>query len=887
MRLAFVSVLLAATVACSDDRLTLPLAAQAGDLTAIAYWKDGRPQIALRAFEAGQPFEVDADRDRPVYTYLLEPAMFVEPDGAPLTPQRLADVQLRRNQDPRRADECGRCLASTAEAPQPIFAGDACTVPRFAPAAAWQGDAPTCFGSVDGRLCAPGTERQREDLDEIRRQLVLVWPGDCACRPADAPSLGRVRMEAIGPLTDPWPVTAWARAPSGQLAGFHRDIAVRYDPGARRTLQTLTAGADVSVRTAVALDDGDYLVTGAAFNTSDQPFAFYRVTPTADGFAPWQRVGRNLAIRPNQMRYLEPGGPLYMFGTIMRSFLFESAVFVCDDELDCASAPVGPCPLTNLGTDIEEGRRLANGVGLARAARAVYFRPAGAGHQGAWTCRQPERFDWQDPARTDPVPPVDGYRSLGVSGSRAFICAHTQASGCTAPRAVVLTADVPADAGLVPNPEWKIAYVGPEEADCEAIVERGAEGVRVVLENLSAIDVGPDGRVRRESTLDAIYGPQPGRAALRDLGDDVTLHIGYGNATAVHTATGGLQLFYGTLGRSEAPYEAGVELADGRFAVFGPNDVQLVDGTGAATTVPLVGDAFRAVAAAVDLASPAAGPWRLVVGGDAGELATVALSDTEAAFATIPFEVDAVPVRGVAAVTAGRFVVAGPGTRLSRVDISSPTSPSVRPIPVDWDDPRTEQVEIEPTARDECTEAAIPADIFRDIAAARGIAWAVGYDGLVLRVLPGRADRFAIETTVNAEAVDVRCPDFPLVTGQSIERDLGGFDVINPRAYVLQPTVTDPRGRRLISIAESEIIAIRDFAIRSGRPVGVLRDGPWLTPTTSGFSFVLSNGFVHRVLSGVPPTYIRSPFEPYLVIQASDGTFLLGAEGGLLAIGSP
>ena len=874
--------LVAGVTACGDDPLILPLDAASGDVVILAYWKDGQPQISLRAFRPEEPFEVDADRDRGIFTFLLEPSTFITSTGEAVTADDLTRVALRTDRDLTGPQDCGRCLSASSRAPQPLHPGDACFVPTFVPQAVWRsgdGNNPTCAGGPGGRLCATGSSADLQAIEDIRRQLVIVWPGECACEPQDAPRLDGFDIQAIGPADGPWPIATWSRADDGTVAGFRRELAVRYDPVTQTISRTPIDNIDATVRTSIALRDGAFLVVADGFNNGlTAPFEFYRFEPNEVGFEAPERIRPGLTVQPFSMRYLEPGGPLYLLGSVQQSLNRAPAIFACDDNFDCTPTPVGPCPRSSSLIDTDEARILTNGVAIARGLKALYFRARGTGASGPWTCRQPNGFTWLDPTREDPPPSLDEYQAIGVSGDRAFLCARAQSATCEPKPAMVLTASI--EALDEPNPQWRISYVGPPGAECRAVIERGTAGVRVILSDLRAVDFDGSGVPVQESTADLAYGPMPGRYDVLDLAGGETMHVGFGNRAFIDRGAG-LTRVYGPAELPSDQFEAGVVLPDGRFAAFGSDTVSYVDAEDRIVQVPLRDPPFRVVAAALDPSSPRAGPWRVLTGGPAGELGMAILRPAFAEFGVLLRTAgQAGPIRGIAASGPDRFVVAGPGLSIAWVE-----GGEMRSVPVSWDDPATEAVEVAPTARDACTQAALTPDVFRGVAGTGGVGWVVGTGGIVLRVLPDRAERFGLPPRIDATGVDAICPDQPRVVGQLSTRDVGGLPLVRLQAFGLDPD--DPTVvATLQPIGEQDILAIPEFVVRTGRPISVLRDGPW-NGASSGFAFVNQDGFVHRMFTGAAPRYIRVPFRPVMVVRNPDGSVLFGAQYGLLAVGRP
>ena len=874
----FLALTVALGAGCADgDTVTIPIAAETGEVAVFAFWKEGRPQITLQPFTPGEQFAVDADEDRPIYSFVLKPDDFIDRTGQQISPERLATVRPRADRDPVGPDDCGRCLAATSVAPQTVFSGDACRIAEFAPGAVWraEGDRARCEGGTDTRLCAAGSPEQIADIEAIRQQIVLVWPGECSCTPQDSPDLTGLDVEAISPVEDPWPIRAWAMTADGQVGGFRNEHAVRYDPSSQQTQRHRIDPLGATVVAATGLRDGAFLVAGRTFNLGSDSYRYFRFRPSEAGFEGPETI--EIPVRPNDMRYLEPGGPLYIFGEVQRGLTLDPAILACDAALDCVRAPVSGCPDSGANVEPGEGRALPDGAAIARAYRALYVRPANAGPSGTWTCQQPDAFTWLDPAQTAPLPFVNGFYALGTSGSRAFVCADTRSTspGCDPRQTLVLTADLAADG------PWKAAYL--TDAPCSAILDRGQDGVRVVLSTGRYVNFGSDGAVAGEGSVDEAYGAVDGRFAVVDFGDGITLHRALGHRTYLHRPADGLVPIYGPAAWPTARFEAAVALTDGRWAVFGDGFVRLIDDDGRFIDVPATGDDLGQITAAALESSPQSTATPVVmVGTNRGELAAVTLTDTASEIRRLDTRAwPASRIRGLAALGAGRFIAAGPGPRLLRI-----ADGRVEQHPIAWDDPATDAIETEPTAQDGCTGAAVEPDIFRAIEARDGIAWAVGPPGVVLRVLPDRAERFAIGPGVAPNAVTVACPDQPRIVGQRGLEDDREFAFEFAAVYALESTPEHPRGK-LVSLAEDDILAIADFRIRSGRPAGILRDGPWRDSQTSGFAFAMDNGFVYRMFTGRPPLYLRVPFDPLVVSQNSRGSTLFGAESGRIAIVRP
>ncbi|MEO1337287.1 MAG: hypothetical protein AAFV29_16715, partial [Myxococcota bacterium] len=456
-------------------------------------------------------------------------------------------------------------------------------------------------------------------IDEVRQQLVLEWPGDCACRLEDAPSLAGIDFEAIAPVGDPWPIDAWAKGANGDIGGFSRQYTVRATADGQ-ILRERTDGPDIRATLSVGLRDGSFLVVGRrlAPTPSSNEFRFYRYRADADGFADPEEFGEDLVIRPISVRYLEPGGPLYIFGSAPSSLSIDAGIVSCDDDLICSNESLTNCPVDPSKIDPNQGRYLTSGAAISRGQRALYVRYANDADR-MWNCLQPQSFEWLDPTRTEATPKVGEYVSMGAHGDHAYICAFTEVTDCEQSRPMVLTARIDED-----EPTFQIAYLGDAGVSCGPMLELD-DGVRLSMSNGRYIDFGPEGVFRSEGRLDDVYGTIDRRNGIRDLGQGTTLEFGHGGRAFVSETNGARRQIYGP---SAVPIDflTATSLPDGRWAAFGENTVRLIDATGAIIDIPSSGPALRVTAASVDPDSPRDGPWQILVGGDQGELARLELS---------------------------------------------------------------------------------------------------------------------------------------------------------------------------------------------------------------------------------------------------------------------
>ncbi len=113
----------------------------------------------------------------------------------------------------RDEDECGRCRFPTPSAPMVVFPGDRCTLPGFAAVLRLRGD----------RL-EPLTQPQ-EAAEALRRSLRLSWPGACL-PPADGlPVATATHFRLLAQAPEGSPLERFAELPDGSIGLFSFDSA--------------------------------------------------------------------------------------------------------------------------------------------------------------------------------------------------------------------------------------------------------------------------------------------------------------------------------------------------------------------------------------------------------------------------------------------------------------------------------------------------------------------------------------------------------------------------------------------------------------------------------------------------------------------------------------
>jgi hypothetical protein len=162
-RLGLAAACLLAT-GCETTR-SLALDVPAEDLVAVAIVSPGGDTRALVLREDDAPSIELADGDR-AYAFTVAHAAFVNLDGSPLPRDAIrgADVHLEGELPIAGKGSCGFCVLPAETPPQRVTPGDSCPLPPFARA-------------ID--LLEGGKEIELAPLDELRKRILVDWPGDC------------------------------------------------------------------------------------------------------------------------------------------------------------------------------------------------------------------------------------------------------------------------------------------------------------------------------------------------------------------------------------------------------------------------------------------------------------------------------------------------------------------------------------------------------------------------------------------------------------------------------------------------------------------------------------------------------------------------------------
>src|SRR5688572_14359586 len=117
---------------CLPSR-TVDLPLEAGEIAVAVVVDPDRPALPL-LITSGSPLPLSFGEGTQLFLWPLRPSDFVHADGSPVLQAELTSLAVRPpGGDPSpEHGSCGRCLAQWSTPPQPVFAGDSCSIPAFA-----------------------------------------------------------------------------------------------------------------------------------------------------------------------------------------------------------------------------------------------------------------------------------------------------------------------------------------------------------------------------------------------------------------------------------------------------------------------------------------------------------------------------------------------------------------------------------------------------------------------------------------------------------------------------------------------------------------------------------------------------------------------------------
>jgi hypothetical protein len=148
-----------------ETAISLALDLPPEDLAALAIvGADGNTRV-LELREGEAPSIELADGDR-AYAFAVAHAALVNLDGSPLPRDATRGADVRLDDEPRASDRglCGFCVLPAELPPQRVTPGDSCPLPPFA----------RVIDLLDG-----GKQIDIAPLDDLRRRILVDWPGDC------------------------------------------------------------------------------------------------------------------------------------------------------------------------------------------------------------------------------------------------------------------------------------------------------------------------------------------------------------------------------------------------------------------------------------------------------------------------------------------------------------------------------------------------------------------------------------------------------------------------------------------------------------------------------------------------------------------------------------
>lgn len=407
-RALFVACLLAAA-ACSPRR-ALKMDHDGGRAFLVVVDELGDP-ISLREFSSAaalEPFELEAGER--MFGFTVRTTDFM-PAGttSPVDDAMLAGVEVRLATSPRgEAGACGRCLADVPVGPQPIYAGDSCPLTTSIPFEVFDDDGQAYAGSTPGR-------KDAELAATLRDRIRIDWPGVCACDvPERDASIPRpLSFELLAPTWSGGAYEAVAIDPADDTIGaFSSMFQTIVDGTDTSRVWTRTDGLGSTVLGVVPIAPtasvSRFLLGGLTLDADAAPtYAIARAEPglPIDEVTPAGLEG----FVPTTVRRFD--GPIVMAGMQAGA----SAVAICDDETACAVREVDACEDAAVASDA-----VVTESGLV-VARVSGRRLAIEGADGQ-SCIDLD--DALDTPQGYPAHHVFNVQRMGTAADRVYVCAR-------------------------------------------------------------------------------------------------------------------------------------------------------------------------------------------------------------------------------------------------------------------------------------------------------------------------------------------------------------------------------------------------------------------------------------------------------------------------------
>lgn len=834
--------------------------------------------------------------------------------------------------------DCGRCLVPTSTPPIVVSDGDACTLPAFVEG--------RLFRREDGRYVARASDENLRAVEAARLQIRLEWPRPCACSDPEAtPSIAGADIVPIAPDAAPWPLSTFAETSDGLVVGVSDRVAITFDPArpARPSAPTELGDYPVEVRSMAGLADGDLFASAEAFDESLMDgYRFDRLAVDRAQDPPRVTVRTPLDVSlPARPQLIKPVGdgpaaPLWLIGSAVGQFgILEPAMFACGpDGTRCQPVNVTSCAGDVYTLILRDLVTLPSGAGIAMSDRALFYKAAGPGGTTPeptepWTCHADlPPFPWRaDAGGDDDSVSIRTFRAITRLGERVFLCGVRAPPRCEASFPVVLTATVGAPLGQEPTPNFVAIAREADGAECQRFlpVPGDPTKVRALFSNGRTIELDADGNVGARGQIGELFGPS-------SLPWSEIRALPSGNLVA-RTRENGLywsdgerpfvQLYGGAYER--ASYSRIVSTPQGFFAFGHPAGLVRIDATREAGApvghrgfvedeVGAITSSDRVRGAVVDTSSLVDGAFDLVVVGYRdtspvtpllrrlrveAKTATVSMI-VSAMDLVVPESLAGLAVDGITETSPGRFAAIVQDTRIITIDGDVATE-----VELDFDAPETEAIELKPRNQpSDCGGGTARLDAWRAIDGEDGVAWAVGQQGLVMRIAAGKGQRFILNVeetpgvpkpTTDADVAVVRatCADRAVLAGR-FDR-LQGMGGRTLSVWNLQPKGSPagtcfPSGVPAITPGDGETLQVRELAeteclriphtvgqLVYGYPRAILSDG-------TGTAIAFENGYLHRFEANRVER-LRVPFSISSVAQDASGALVFGAGESRLAVG--
>lgn len=827
---------------------------------------------------------------------------------------------------------CGRCLVPATTSPQIVNDGDSCDMPAFA----------------EGRFFRwkEGGGHEKSDapqdlvaLAEAHKKIRLDWAQSCACsNEASTQTFDNFSIRPISPPESVWNFEQYAENDRGVIAGARDRVAVAFDrvgPPVFTEFEDLEA----DTRAMVALHNGHFLLASESFiDRTGDGHRFDRFIYQNGALLPPEQVARNLLARPITMKHfgVTANAPLFLFGARAGTAQAEPGIFACnEDPFSCTASPiVSDCRADAHRLFIRDAVLLDNGVGVGISSAGVYLKnrtPVGPDPTASdlWTCHQFPETNYLN-TRGETIL-IEDLQQIAAIDNRVYLCATRRDPPCEPWYPVILTATISADAKM---PAWTIVAEGNNYQECRSMLPvRGDDSkMRVLFTNGEYVEVTATGTTSRARIQDLFPPGTPGFTDIRALESKNYLAKVRFNSAYVSDGVTTFEKLLGPTQIHDGGYSSVVPLPQGGFVAFGtPHEITRIrpraveEGSPPDAEVSYVADPQQLFKssdairnAVLDTASSNASQTVIIGSGYSYRdnktypLVRRFFLDPDASMimnvedVTIPDTFMGLAVDGIAETAPDRFVAFTQETRLLNI-----VRGDAYEVEIDWDSVDTSETETRPARQpDRCPPGNIPRlDAFRDIDGGGGVAWAVGTDGLILRVVGDRAERFMPRVinsageyqharTAELRTVRASCPD-RMIAGGTFElagddtlRDLRAWKVVPKSAPANEcvphdniPASSSEEGNALEvrEMSDDPDLQCLNFASRAllfQPPRALLPDG-------EDAMLVMENGLIQPLGLGVRrEARLKVPFGVLSTYEDGRGHVLFGGNESRLAVGA-